>query len=326
MGARKALALAAFMALEIVFLPFTVICALLGVTYQVYQSRQLGVSWTALLVLNDRWLLHIFDLRRDDATAALSNSLRTNTPNIVRVLAFPYYLYYKMSGGHRLRPSVAPLGQEGFLNLVPNRTMYIDAYLRDVTSHVSQFVILGAGFDTRSYRFDVRSLSKYELDRVETQRVKREAMSSAGVDTSDVKFVSVDFASQNWTNSLLNAGFNASQPAVFLWEGVTLYLSEKDVRATLSTLRQFAAPGSRVIADFYSNKFVTGGSSPMLGKLYKMLRTTNEEFRFALDFKHNACTVIEEFVRSEGLSLGRVSEMGLKTRLGTWMVVAELLV
>ena len=115
---------------------------------------------------------------------------------------------------------------EGTLSIGYNqcRTAFFDSV---VAAHAAmpQLVVLGAGFDTRCYRLTDRPERCFEVDAPSTQADKRETLAAAGIDTSDVVFVSTNFAGEdNWMDDLLAAGFDLSLPTLFLWEGVT-YLS-----------------------------------------------------------------------------------------------------
>ena len=43
---------------------------------------------------------------------------------------------------------------------------------------------------------------------------------------------------------------------LFLWEGVTLYLSLTEVRQTMTLVKQKAAPGSILLADMYAERMI----------------------------------------------------------------------
>jgi O-methyltransferase involved in polyketide biosynthesis len=57
--------------------------------------------------------------------------------------------------------------------------------------------VLGAGFDTRAYGpLSKQGLAMFELDQAANQRVKREAVTRAGLGGDDVNYIEVDFAHQ----------------------------------------------------------------------------------------------------------------------------------
>ena len=86
-----------------------------------------------------------------------------------------------------------------------------------------------------------------------TQAEKRAALAAAGIDASHVSFVPVDFALEDWFVKLLSAGFDASAPTLFLWEGVTYYLTDEVIE---STMRRIASCACALIAyDVYYRWF-----------------------------------------------------------------------
>ena len=63
-------------------------------------------------------------------------------------------------------------------------------------------------------------------------------------------FAPIDFATDSVSEVLLNAGFNQDQRALFVWEGVTYYLSAQAVDATLAAVRAIAPAGSSICFDY----------------------------------------------------------------------------
>ena len=88
------------------------------------------------------------------------------------------------------------------------RIWFFDAAVDRYLPNVAQFVILGAGFDTRAYRLpsDTR-VRVFEVDSPQTQMVKRETLQKVGIDSSAVTFVAADFEKDDWLACLSAAGF-----------------------------------------------------------------------------------------------------------------------
>ena len=134
------------------------------------------------------------------------------------------------------------------------RTRFIDeALVRAVKDGATQLVILGAGFDSRAYRF--RELLKdcriFEVDARPTQEYKkRRAKTVLGDAPENLTYVQVDFAKDNLIDLLLAAGFRSGAKSFFIWEGVCMYLPEESVRATLQMVASHSAPGSSIVLDY----------------------------------------------------------------------------
>jgi methyltransferase (TIGR00027 family) len=139
------------------------------------------------------------------------------------------------------------------------RTAFIDdCLLRRIapSGPCRQVVILGAGLDTRAARLLRDGVRTFEVDHPMTQRVKRERVARLkGYPADKATYVSCDFATEDFLDRLVASGFDPDVPAYFVWEGVTLYLTEEVVRATLSRIAS-THPQSTVIFDHIGKKLV----------------------------------------------------------------------
>ena len=67
------------------------------------------------------------------------------------MVLFPSYLRYKISGKNAGYPSLAQPGEQRVKNIVINRTLYFDNIINKSKDKAEQFVVMGAGLDTRCY-------------------------------------------------------------------------------------------------------------------------------------------------------------------------------
>ena len=141
----------------------------------------------------------------------------------------------------------------GLSNFMLVRTRFIDDRLQAaIRNGVTQFVILGAGFDTRPYRFAglLQNVKTFEVDHHATQETKKRRLSQALGDLpANVCFVETDFRRDPLADVLRAAGYEPAEKTFFLWEGVAMYLSEGAVRETLRTIAE-SAPGSSLVLDY----------------------------------------------------------------------------
>jgi methyltransferase (TIGR00027 family) len=320
----NALSFLIFVLLQIAFLPLALVGILIVAYKQMVVSKRLGVSQTAIEVLNGRWAMHVFDIRKDRATAELADSVPNTSTFGLWLALFPLWVKYKMSGRYFAYPRVPEVGAEGIVDLVVARTLYFDRIIERVASDVEQFVLLGAGFDTRSYgKLKEKGLTFFELDQAATQTLKIESLLTAGIDISHVTFVEVNFSKDSAFQKLGESGYDPSKKTLFLWEGVTLYLNEADVRKTLQDIRGNAAPGSVVVADIYGDRMIRLGTSTA-GK--KALEYTNEGLGFGLPFATNFEDSLRNFLEGEKLQQGELLFMGKNSPKGPFMVVVEICV
>ncbi|MEM8860246.1 MAG: class I SAM-dependent methyltransferase, partial [Chloroflexota bacterium] len=234
----KILATLIYIIVQILFIPFAIVGAIFVFVRQTYTSKRLGVSGTAIEIINGRWTMDLFGIREDKASGQLAWALPNNSLIGMWMALFPLWLRHKISGDLWLYPTVKARGKEGLANLVINRTLYFDEVINRAVGHTEQFVTMGAGFDTRSYGvFKEAQWKCFELDQEKTQNLKIEQLKHADIDADHVTFVTVDFQTESWSDKLKAAGYDPSKKTIFLWEGVTLYISEQDVRHTLRELK-----------------------------------------------------------------------------------------
>ncbi|MEN6426219.1 MAG: SAM-dependent methyltransferase [Phycisphaerales bacterium] len=134
------------------------------------------------------------------------------------------------------------------------RTIYMDQIFEEaLQANVPQIVWLGAGYDSRAYRFEdhIRDTRLFELDIQTTQQRKRQLLERANVPIPrQLTFVPINFKTQKIDDALRGAGFDKDKKTLFLWEGVTYYLSDETVHATLDSVRRNTVAGSTICFDY----------------------------------------------------------------------------
>jgi len=320
----RAISFLVFIVLQILFLPLAIVGAALVGYKQMVVSKRLRVSQTGIEVLNGRWTLDVFDIRKDPATVKLASAIPNTSTFGLWLALFPLWLKYKISGTYFGYPRIPVRGHEKLADLMTARTPHFDRIIERGAADVEQFVLMGAGYDTRAYGELTRpGLRFFELDQLATQKLKVETLAKAGIDAAHVTFIPVDFSRERVFEKLRDFGYDPQKKTLFLWEGVTLYLSEDDVRKTLRDIRDHAAAGSVIVADFYGERMLSVGSGT-LGR--KTLEYTDEGLRFGLPFATDYEQTVQGFVESEGLELGETVFMGHRSPSGPFVVVAELVV
>jgi methyltransferase (TIGR00027 family) len=305
-----------FFVLEILFIPLSIIGFFIIATKPKRVSRKLGVSSTAVSVIANRWMMHVFGRRADWPSVKLFAALPNSPVWGMRLVFFPTYVAYKIAGDMRGIPSKTEEGMETLKNVGIARDTWFDAMIEKSKDAVEQAVILGAGYDTRCYgMLKTGGVRLFELDQPATQRLKRQCLDEAGIDAAHVTFVSVDFTTDEWFDRLAGAGFDPGRKTIFIWQGVTLYLSEREVRNTLKKIRSRCAPGCAVLVDFYD---------PTKMGYLRSIQTAGEKFDFGLDLGIKREEHLRAFVESEGLRLGAFHFMGHRTEKGAFGAVAEV--
>jgi methyltransferase (TIGR00027 family) len=134
----------------------------------------------------------------------------------------------------------------GIYGVQISRTRFIDDVVKDGLSQgIGQVVILGAGLDTRPYRLTgMEHIHVFEVDLPSVQEEKKKKLQQHfGRLPAHVTFLPIDFDTQSLSAVFTATAFDPGKPAIFVWEGVTQYLSEQAVSQTLAFIGT-AAPGS----------------------------------------------------------------------------------
>jgi methyltransferase (TIGR00027 family) len=203
----------------------------------------------------------------------------------------------------RLLDVVAP-GSYGFAIA---RTRHFDeALLLESRAGVEQVVLLGAGYDSRPFRFrdalaDVRV---FEIDHPGTQARKRRMLERVDEPSpANLSFIPVDFNQQSLQEALAGHGFSRDRKTLFLWEGVSYYLPQQVVEGVLDFVSGCAA-GSSIVFDYATRGFVNGDICTYGGKqVARWLKKVREPFLFGLDPEET-----KEFLRGRRLHI--VADLG----------------
>jgi methyltransferase (TIGR00027 family) len=134
------------------------------------------------------------------------------------------------------------------------RTKFIDSVLDEaLQSQDGQAIILGAGFDSRGYRFAdrLRNVRFLEVDYGPTQEYKKQRVKEIlGALPKRVRYVPMDFTKDDLLTQLRKAGYSERVESLFIWEGVTQYIPEASIKSTLDFVRHHSAPGSKIVFDY----------------------------------------------------------------------------
>ncbi len=214
----------------------------------------------------------------------------------------------------RWMPDVVPYAEwvsDGLVRFVVARHRYMDdALLRARSRGVEQFVILGAGYDMRAYRFadDLAGGTVFEVDHPATARKKARVLAARAdeLPAADVVRVEVDFARESFRPALAAAGHRESEPTFFIWEGVSMYLSRADVEGTLATVGSMCPPKSEIVLDLW---YPPAGGDPLSAMRRwsaGLLAFVGEPITFGLRPDEAA-----EFFRSLGFRLRELADADL---------------
>lgn len=224
---------------------------------------------------------------------AAARGLGRLLPDDVRLADDPYGLAFSSAKLANLldgNPSerAAALGRvpglSHWIAFMQVRTRIIDDGLRAfVAAGGRQVVVLGAGYDTRALRLpELAGARVYEIDHPATQNHKLAVLAQLGV-TTPARTLAWDFETHPMDElpaALAALGHDADAPTFTIWEGVTMYLTEGAIDASLHAIATWSAPGSELALEYLPKR---DRMSIATRVVQAMVQRLGEPFKFAWD-------------------------------------------
>jgi methyltransferase (TIGR00027 family) len=191
------------------------------------------------------------------------------------------------------------------------RVKHIDSVLVDeLRAGLDQLVILGAGFDTRAYRLaeQLVAVRVFEVDHPVTAALKkRRVIRVLGGLPQHVTYLAVDLEHQDLASALVSAGYDPQLRTLFIWSGVSFYLSAEAVGEVLAFVRASSPPGSSLVFDYHYQGF-TDRSRDYYGSMQARQRVEDlgEPCIFGIDegavaalLEHHGLELVSDFGPAE---------------------------
>lgn len=187
----------------------------------------------------------------------------------------------------------------GVIGFLVGRCRYMDDVLQDcLRAGLEQLVLLGAGLDSRAFRFEKlkTGVKVFEVDHPATQSIKKEKVKALfGELPQHVTYVPIDF-NEDSLNNLFDFGYSQKMKTLFIWEGVSMYLKPAAVDQTLSWISKNSGRGSHLVFDFLYASALTGKNMPYeIKKSMRAGKMTGEGLSFGIE-KGN----LKEFIKEHG--------------------------
>jgi len=181
-------------------------------------------------------------------------------PDSVRIADDPYGIAFTSPRMQKLFAEGAPRalaavpGLRHWIAYMQVRTRVLDDAIREfVAGGGRQVVLLGAGYDCRALRLpELADARVYEIDHPATQGHKRDVLDRIGA-LSPALYVTWDFETRpmdELPEALADAGHDASAPTITIWEGVTMYLTEGAIDASLRAIATWSPPRSELVMTY----------------------------------------------------------------------------
>ena len=172
--------------------------------------------------------------------------------------------------GHKLNVWLAEKLVPGFHEHLISRTRFIDDLIKkSAASGVEQYVILGAGYDSRAHRLELpSSLRIFEVDQPEVQARKRSKLPKELPNLENITYVAVDFSHQSLTEQLMDAGFDQSKSTVFTLEGVSQYITKEAFDSMIKEMAALTQKANSIFFVSYASELLNKNPEACFGKGY----------------------------------------------------------
>jgi methyltransferase (TIGR00027 family) len=226
-------------------------------------------------------------------------------PFALKLLPFGWRVFFRLVYLPGLRSVVLSLRERrmpGTLGAILCRTRYIDDVLkRSLEEGIEQLVILGAGFDSRAYRIaGMKKVQVFEVDLPGTRKLKQIRIEQVlGAVPENVTLIGMNFDQQNLDDTLRAAGFQKGKRTLFIWEGVTQYITAEAVNNTLEFVSGVSGVGSAIVFTYVRRGIIDGTARPEWFRPFlSFARKVGSPFIFGLD-----PVELEQYLSDRGLEL-----------------------
>ena len=166
------------------------------------------------------------------------------------------------------------------------RKRYIDEHLLEAVGNreVEAVVNLGAGFDTRLYRFEaLRNIPCWEVDQPINIAAKESVLKSAlKTVPENVTLTGINFVEQEIGELLKQSGYQPGVKTFFVWEAVSQYLNDAAVKKVFDFFAK-APAGSQLVFTYIPRDFIDGTNLYNQEKFYKRVVLKDKIWQFGFD-------------------------------------------
>ena len=172
--------------------------------------------------------------------------------------------------GHRLNVWLTSKLAPGFHEHLISRTRFIDDLIeKSAKEGIEQYVILGAGYDSRANRLNLTpSLKIFEVDQPEVSDIKLSKLPKDLPNLENITYVNVDFSYQSLSEQLLTAGFDQTKSTIFTLEGVSQYITKEAVSSTIQELSLITKDARSIFFMSYVDELLNKDPEACFGKGY----------------------------------------------------------
>ena len=172
--------------------------------------------------------------------------------------------------GHKLNTWLSKKLAPGFHEHLIARTKFIDELIqKSAVNGTKQYVILGAGYDSRAHRLELpSSLKIFEVDQPEVSDNKLAKLPKELPNSDNVTYVNIDFSYQSLTEQLIGAGFDQKKSTIFTLEGVSQYITKEAVSSTIKELASLTRDTNSIFFMSYVDELLDKNPEACFGEGY----------------------------------------------------------
>ena len=172
--------------------------------------------------------------------------------------------------GHKLNTWLSEKLAPGFHEHLISRTKFIDELIqKSAVNGTEQYVILGAGYDSRAHRLELpSSLKIFEVDQPEVSDNKLAKLPKELPNSDNVTYVNIDFSYQSLTEQLIGAGFDQKKSTIFTLEGVSQYITKEAVSSTIKELASLTRDTNSIFFMSYVDEMLDKNPEACFGEGY----------------------------------------------------------
>ena len=172
--------------------------------------------------------------------------------------------------GHKLNAWLSEKLAPGFHEHLISRTKFIDELIeKSASDGIEQYVILGAGYDSRAHRLELpSSLKIFEVDQPEVSDNKLAKLPKELPNAENVTYVNIDFSYQSLTEQLIGSGFDQKKSTIFTLEGVSQYITKEAVSSTIKELASLTRDTNSIFFMSYVDELLDKNPEACFGEGY----------------------------------------------------------
>lgn len=313
-----------YIPIQILFIPLAIAGIIHGLYREKENSKKYGVSFSAGQALQYRWVLHYFNLRKDSKSVEFIKHFPCESHFGLLAVYGPLIIMQRFFSFNKPLITLPDMGKESLTATAGARVVLFDAIMKKYLDEVDQIVIPGVGYDLICLHFtEGKEKAIFELDQSKTITMKTDTLTKAQIKHEWIDFIEVNYETESWSKKLVEAGFDKSKKTLFLWQSVSHFLDEEQVRQTLKEMANLCTQDSIIVQDFYSKRFTAGQYSMAASKIRMMMGKMGEPWKFGIDMSEDPKSAVKNFLDECGLEMTEIYQFGEKLNIEPFYCVVE---